>query len=504
MFCFLIFSLTIDPPLGAVPSEWPKYEKAIDKEKQTFTCFSGKKVIKLSKVNDGYPDCEDGSDEPGTSTFINGTFYCQNKGYLPQTIQKWSVSDGICDCCDGSDEMFNPHVKCPNTCASLESQRQQMYSKLNSIYTEGHNIYLKRVKMGQEKLSSAKKRKSELQSIIKKYEEDKRRVESTKALPAQTPVPISTPKPSESPAPEKISSPPVKKPSQSEMLDVKISALEEQITELRVREGEGYPGAAEELAKAKEELDNLLQQQAALAAEEQASGDGEKSESSDKDEDSDEGEIYAEKVTPEPIADNAIKDAPIEQPASEPVKEIEEPVWKTTIRAIWHYTFHVPDVRSSLEEGIRQKTLDDLDEKIRKARDDLRQQEKLADIDDKTDPAFIPIYGDSFKTPNGDYELKVMKDIDKSYTSHGHYRTTEGKIQRFKDGQHCWITQAGRKTDLELVCWNKDKFVSIIESDQCYHKAVFATPSACGDNEDISKFTVDQLQKIAEKVGEKL
>uniref|UniRef100_H2Z0K0 Glucosidase II beta subunit N-terminal domain-containing protein n=1 Tax=Ciona savignyi TaxID=51511 RepID=H2Z0K0_CIOSA len=66
-----------------------------------FTCFSGNQSIVWSAVNNDYCDCEDGSDEPGTSACKNGKFYCEPEHqYLPSS----RVNDGICDCCDGSDE----------------------------------------------------------------------------------------------------------------------------------------------------------------------------------------------------------------------------------------------------------------------------------------------------------------------------------------------------------------------------------------------------------------
>ena len=112
-----LFLLEIELPIfGSHPSMYDKYRSAIDQDKDTFRCFSDNLTIPLSKINDNFLDCSDGSDEPGTAIFLKGTFYCQNEGSTPKTIYSWSVNDGICDCCDGSDEMFNPHANCPNTC----------------------------------------------------------------------------------------------------------------------------------------------------------------------------------------------------------------------------------------------------------------------------------------------------------------------------------------------------------------------------------------------------
>ncbi|XP_061108330.1 glucosidase 2 subunit beta-like isoform X2 [Conger conger] len=88
------------------------------KEKRSFLCIDGSKIIPFEQVNDDYCDCLDASDEPGTSACTNGRFYCINLGFRPHYIQSSRVNDGICDCCDGSDE-YNSRFRCRNTCRDL-------------------------------------------------------------------------------------------------------------------------------------------------------------------------------------------------------------------------------------------------------------------------------------------------------------------------------------------------------------------------------------------------
>ena len=61
-------------------------------------------------MNDGFCDCPDGSDEPGTSACAQrvgsrgadtALFHCSDGSTALHTSY---VEDGICDCADGSDE----------------------------------------------------------------------------------------------------------------------------------------------------------------------------------------------------------------------------------------------------------------------------------------------------------------------------------------------------------------------------------------------------------------
>ncbi|XP_062300704.1 glucosidase 2 subunit beta-like [Scomber scombrus] len=99
--------------------------KRFYKERKSFLCIDGSKIIPFEQVNDDYCDCEDGSDEPGTSACPHGRFYCTNLGFRPHYIPSSRVNDGICDCCDASDE-YNSHARCQNSCWNL-GQREREY-----------------------------------------------------------------------------------------------------------------------------------------------------------------------------------------------------------------------------------------------------------------------------------------------------------------------------------------------------------------------------------------
>ncbi|KAF7893422.1 uncharacterized protein EAF02_000960 [Botrytis sinoallii] len=175
-------------PRGVGP-EFAKFYKSTDK----FTCLSNPSIsIEISKVNDDYCDCPDGSDEPGTSacTYLSklsppqplqGTtgssphntslalpgYYCKNKGHIPTYVPFTYVNDGVCDyelCCDGSDEWENVGgTKCADKCAEIGKE----WRRLDDIRTKAQ---LKANKKRDELVHEAQRLRADVQMSIGRTE----------------------------------------------------------------------------------------------------------------------------------------------------------------------------------------------------------------------------------------------------------------------------------------------------------------------------------------------
>jgi len=123
-----------------------------DKEKFSglrFLCDNGALEAPIEMVNDEYCDCEDGTDEPGTSacssTEVETKFFCANEGYKGMKIPASRVGDDICDCCDGTDEA--PGL-CENTCVEDGIEFRKAREQFQKLQEEGQKKKAEYVDMG--------------------------------------------------------------------------------------------------------------------------------------------------------------------------------------------------------------------------------------------------------------------------------------------------------------------------------------------------------------------
>lgn len=161
--------------IGVHPERRNHYEL---NEGQSFKCLDGSGSIPLNFVNDDYCDCQDASDEPGTSACPHGQFFCPNVGYIQRLIPSAWVNDGQCDCCDASDE-YNSSVSCENTCGVLGKIYREEQEKHREIADQGSAIrsqYKEQARLKKEQnaqlLDQYKRELSEKENAIKRLEEE--------------------------------------------------------------------------------------------------------------------------------------------------------------------------------------------------------------------------------------------------------------------------------------------------------------------------------------------
>lgn len=162
-----LVSASVDKIRGVSPMNAGQYRRAISARKGTFRCFDGSKTINISRLNDGYCDCPDGSDEPGTNACGDGEFYCRNSGATPRLIPKWMVNDGVCDCCDGSDEADNPYASCEDICGAIRGRSLEFRSNLTNLTIEGGKLRAKYAERGRLEMNVRRKQRQLVESQTK-------------------------------------------------------------------------------------------------------------------------------------------------------------------------------------------------------------------------------------------------------------------------------------------------------------------------------------------------
>ncbi|KAH9388941.1 hypothetical protein TYRP_008290 [Tyrophagus putrescentiae] len=172
-----LVSVAFCPPADAAtevlrPRGVPLSKKSFYDPGKDFQCLDGSATIPFMLVNDDYCDCDDGTDEPGTSACSNGLFHCSNIGYIEKIIPSSRVNDGICDCCDAGDE-YSSSVNCPNNCMELGEQMREERERYLELLKAGNEIRQRYIEEAKQKLGETKQELETLRSQLTEAEEQK-------------------------------------------------------------------------------------------------------------------------------------------------------------------------------------------------------------------------------------------------------------------------------------------------------------------------------------------
>lgn len=160
-------------PKGVQDAHADYFQRA--QESGSFECFDKSRTIPFNRVNDDYCDCPDGSDEPGTAACVyihrerlaalpaDWKFKCMNTGFKPQELPHSKVNDGFCDCCDGSDE-YTGLVSCPNVCKQMEQDQAKRQA-------EEERMRAHALKVRNEMKTKAVEQRAELEQELPKLQE---------------------------------------------------------------------------------------------------------------------------------------------------------------------------------------------------------------------------------------------------------------------------------------------------------------------------------------------
>lgn len=484
---------------GCNPSNRKQY--GLDSE---FKCFDGSKSIPLDQINDDYCDCNDGSDEPGTSACPNGVFYCVNEGYQPVILASNRVADGVCDCCDGSDE-YTGYVQCQNTCIELGQQLRADEEKKYSMFVVGNEVFRQYCEEGEAA-------KQQHKDKIQKLELEKEKLESEKADQDSTVKSLEEP---EKEAKDKFRNVWEESRNQRREERQKKRALE-LFTQLDLDFNNRV--SLEEL-KAKVELDT---DEDGHVSHEEAMGH------MAGDEESIEFSTFYERVwaNMDKIFKNKTQQEKNEQvseenPAEQPSEEDDEEGRKEEEE---EEEDEEEDVNSDQEEEKDETKKDekegededdemppydaqtqnfidvaesartiaqDMGNKLNNVNNEIEHSSKIIDSDYGPNNEFYPLSSQCMELTDREYLYKLCP-FDKvtqrnknggSETSLGYWSRWEDssyRIMFFDKGQGCW-NGPDRSTKVSVECGPENKLLSAEEPSRCEYHFVLSSPAACRD-----------------------
>lgn len=472
--------------LGVVPERASLYDP-----NKPFTCLDGSKTIPFSQINDDYCDCNDASDEPGTSACLNGQFACENLGYIVQMIPSGRVADGICDCCDGSDETnyILSNSKCENTCNALALQMKEEDEKMKVLTEHGLTKKKELIEQGNQIKKSIEEAIEALQVKRDDLQTEKSRLEGLKK---EAEAKANTAKAAQDAVFEE---------QRAELKKKETAQKSRALFDLLDLDKDTYLTSEELLSHS--ELDILFDNDGTFTLEEAAQF----FDSNGKVAYELFAESYYEKIVPHlietPAENKETTDASITEGSEESDEELlgddgndnddeeeetsEEPIFNT----------YDDETQRLIDESNKiSGEFDEADRSLSSADRELSEKRGQLQFDLGPENEFAAMLNTCFEYQDREYIYKLcpfsktvqQSRSSKSDTSIGNWigwgqedgNASKYMSMSFQNGLACW-NGPQRSTIVHLTCGLENKVTSVTEPNKCEYEMVFETPAVCAE-----------------------
>mmetsp|Transcript_52964 Transcript_52964/g.124071 ORF Transcript_52964/g.124071 Transcript_52964/m.124071 type:complete len:488 (+) Transcript_52964:41-1504(+) len=432
----------VDRTKGVPPEEHSAYNA--DK----FQCRDGSKTIASSRVNDDYCDCDDGSDEPGTSACPNGKFWCENKGHHSKFLYSSRVNDGFCDCCDGSDE-FTGVTTCTDRCDEEGAERRRQLIEQIELHEQGLLKVPDYVDAAERYRTGVEARNKEL---VAQVAEKQAEIDLKKARQKELQEEVSAADAAKKAEEDKKKEEGERLKAEASVQDPEDKMSPEELKEAREKAWEDFKAAkeagevAEDGEEAEPEEEEAAEEEVAVAAAED-----------------DIGAAEAEPQAPQQV----------EEAAAEEEEVPEDP--------------KIAEARLELDEI--KKEVRTMEAEVKKLRDELGVTETVLNGDFGKQGEFLALFQKCFtqNVQQYTYELCVFQKAAQKEGSSSQNLGTWGEWNKegepysemlYTKGGSCWNGPA-RTMRVSLVCGTDEFVISVQEPAKCTYTMEFMTPLAC-------------------------
>jgi protein kinase C substrate 80K-H len=452
-----------------------------------FVCDGNAKTIPLSRVNDEYCDCDDGSDEPGTSACAGRResrgFYCVNAGATPLTVPASRVDDGVCDCCDGSDETTNgwKKIECENTCVmEARARRVELVRRIGDA-KKG----LKAKASAESKSSGARRGwEKELAHLESGVAGQREGLESLKLAAEEAEE--EERKLKEEEAEKKAKEEEARRANEAAAMATDASDAEDGGGEMQPLDyGTGPEDSsiesdtAEVSSSSSSSNEESAEERGKRIASQWISDEGQPDESAGEEPAEMHDESFDTNVYSGPDTDD-VYDEDMEEERS-----VTSKIGSIFGRIAKKFTSRSADARLAAEAKAKRAAYQDELNKVNDAESKIETLKKNLDRNYGPNGELLPLVGQCFEARVDKYKYKACPfgEAKQDGTRLGSNSDTEvsdaGELMlKFTEGERCW-NGPSRSLALTLKCGDRDSLESVEEPSRCEYSATLYTPQAC-------------------------